>query len=251
MGGCWFVALLLAAPAAPPAGPGALRARLTLLDAQPALGQPVRLRLELTNTSESRITYDAEQVPTSDVLDVWGPEGRRVPHVHEPVQTGEQASSLDPGRTATLFDGFDLAEHYHLATGGRYRVRFSGRALQLSPDPPPLSSNVLEIELRPGRRPPATEVVERLLPIVPRGWQLVRTEGPGKIEVVLTGLVRSKRDQARVVLSLTDSRPTAEARPWGRTEWGKLWVMVNAKARGAWPAHRKAIAGALGVLPEM
>jgi len=249
MGGCWLLALMtLAAPAA---APGELRARLTLLDAQPALGQPVRLRLELTNTGKERITYQAAHLPVSDALEVWGPDGRRARYVYGSVQVGEEWINLDPGRTAALFDGFDLAEHYHLAHSGRYRVQFSGQALELSGKTSAPLSNVLEIELRPGRRPRATEVVERLLPVVPKGWEVTRMVGPGRIEVLLSGLVRSKQDQARFSVWLADSQPAAEARPWGRTEWGKLWVAMNAKARKAWPAHRRAITGALGVQPEL
>src|SRR5688572_559910 len=173
MGG-WFLALLLAAPAG---APGPLRARLILLEAQPALGQPVRLRLELTNDGKERVTFLDANLGARDVLDVWGPDGRPAPHVYGSVQTGEQEVQLDPGRTAVLFDGFDLAQHYHLPRSGRYRVQFTGRSLELANGVPVPTSSVLEIDLRPGRQTPATEVVERLLPVLPRGWELGRTVG--------------------------------------------------------------------------
>lgn len=240
-----MVALWLAAPQES----GALRARLTLQDARPALGQPVRLRLELINEGRERIIYQAAHLPFSDVLEVWRPDGRPAPHVYGSHQTGDQDLPLDPGRTAVLLDGFDLAEHYHLPESGRYRVRFRGDTLELANRVPAPTSNVLEIELGPGRRSPATEVVERLLPVLPKGWELARSVRPGKIEVWLTGLVRSKQDQARVELSLADRQPARRDRAWGRTRWGLLWVMVSPKAREAWPAHRRDIIGALGVQP--
>jgi len=152
-----------------------------------------------------------------------------------------------------LFDGLDLAEHYHLAASGRYRVQFSGRGLEVSGRPVAVTSNVVEIELRPGRRSAATEVIERLLPLLPKGWELGRSARAGEVELVLNGLVRSKRDQARLVLWLTETQPArrAEAQLWGRTAWGRLWGSSNRVASSAWPDHRKAISAALALRPEL
>src|SRR4030095_9427250 len=107
-----LVALLRAAQ---PGDEAPLRARLTLLAASPALGQPVPLRLELTNTGRFRITYVVGTRRLSDVREVGGRAGKRVPPALPALQTGEAEEVLDPGQTARLLDGLDLAESYHLA----------------------------------------------------------------------------------------------------------------------------------------
>jgi hypothetical protein len=97
-----------------------------------AVGEPVLLSLHLRNDSPGTVLIDPQQVGVNDSLDVFGPDGSKLPSIAPTVQTTGGFRSLEPGQTLALFDNLDLAKQYALTEPGVYRVRFNGRGLQVA-----------------------------------------------------------------------------------------------------------------------
>jgi len=116
-------------PAGRPGLPG-LRAYLVLLDHSPALGSPLRVRLDLVNDSDATVLYD-DQRCTEGTFEIVGADGRPVPFVDGPRSTGGSYKELGPRSSVTLIAETDLSEHHLLSKPGRYTIRCYGEIMLL------------------------------------------------------------------------------------------------------------------------
>jgi hypothetical protein len=105
--------------------------KLTPLKPSFALGEPVLLRLEMTNGGKETLYYDDQQVEVNNSMIVKDSRGRAIAYTAGPIQTGGANHPIEAGRTVVLFDGFDLASQYRIRRTGTYTVQFSGRGLSV------------------------------------------------------------------------------------------------------------------------
>ena len=104
-----------------------LQTRLALRTAQPAVGKPLLVRLEMRNTSRTAKRYDAQQAAVNHSLVISGPEGGPVRYIAGDFQTAGNARTIKPGETVALVARLDVTRQYLLAQPGRYALRFRGQ----------------------------------------------------------------------------------------------------------------------------
>ncbi len=241
-----LVLLLLAGCSTPPAprpappsdGWGAeqhgLSTRLVLLDSAPRVGGPLRVRLLLRNRGARPAVYDAQQAGINGSLDVEGPSSRYIFGSH---QTSGQDRRLDPGEEVVLFESLDVAEQYLIAGEGTYRIRFSGRGLDIHPgesDPELrrdrseilLVSNEVRVEVGPGKRPTWVEIGLRCEGVLPEGWSLSVHRGEGaRVALVTLTRVHSMKDQlAWISVAIGGESPGAGWQDLGESRWGRAFM---------------------------
>lgn len=253
-------------PQEQPRFPG-VRTRLVLLDPAPAVGTPLRIRLDLINDGDTSVLYDAQQCDSNGSIGILGPDGRPVPFVDGPRSTFGSFTELAPRSSVTLIDKRDLTRQYLISKPGRYTIRFSGyiqvvdagrhaelekhvaaskdldyfkelEALQGSVDQP---SNEVAVEVRPGTLPEKYIVVEKLLPALPPKWKLAVNWWPPQTEDPEYTLFRPDRKKGDSVIVLRISQGPALQREHRAGEWmGKsVYIRSSADDEKAWPDHER------------
>jgi hypothetical protein len=112
----------------PPTNPG-LRTRLIPLGNEFVVGKPLKFRLELTNESPWAMIYDSQGVDRAYFI--TDPDGKEVPDIDRPRQTGGDDRLLRPGEKVVLSNEHDLAPYYLITRPGRYQVQFTGYGLHI------------------------------------------------------------------------------------------------------------------------
>ena len=265
-------------PSAALSHPG-LRTRLIALGEDLRVGRPLEFRLELKNESASTFIYDGQGVSRGS-LEFKGPEGSPVPYIDRPRQTAGDDALLRPGETVVLFDGYDVAPYYLIARPGRYQVRFDGDGLSIidarevpllaqlaagntNPSENPdhwfdetrrlsyskirVPSNTVTLDLKPGRPSEHVLFADRLLKIVPEGWDLGVDDlaKEGEIHILIQKLASLKGEEARVEVLLTDGK--LEKLGERICTWGgrNVYASANPKAAQLWPDFRAKVAESL------
>ncbi|MHC4356489.1 MAG: hypothetical protein ACYS0H_27615, partial [Planctomycetota bacterium] len=120
--------------------------KLTALSKEFLVGQPMLFRVEMSNVSESPISYQAKSsVMVNDSLTVIGPNGHSIEYVGSDYQTMSRNEEIKPGQTVTLADKYDLTSQYRITKPGTYAFRFNGLEQRgIRP------SNTVEMEVKPG-----------------------------------------------------------------------------------------------------
>jgi|GEM_PF-5544908 len=96
------------------------------------LGEPIPLKLELTNGGKEDRSYPAHSFIQSGLdLVVFDDLGRRVPYVRGPAGLLETQASIRAGESRVIEDG-DLSSFYYLRRPGRYSVVFRAQGLPSS-----------------------------------------------------------------------------------------------------------------------
>ncbi|MBI3856938.1 MAG: hypothetical protein HY293_14720 [Planctomycetes bacterium] len=242
--------------------------RLQLVDEAPALGKPVRVRLDLVNGGQAAVIYDDQGVSTNESLDVVGPDGHRAPFIDISRQTAGSSRILEPGKSVTLFKELDLSENYLLDVPGKYHVRFSGRGLwiidlqeipflvhgrRMDPgDEPLLTSDWIVFDVADGKTSGSTEVARRLLGIAPKGWRVAAlTASDGTLHAELsrsTGLIDTVK---RVSIHIGGDAASPKREYFGQSPWGKVTVATTRnEGADAWPDFRAPLRAALSIDPK-
>jgi len=242
-----------------------VRSQLVLLDADPAVGGPLRIRLELVNDSDTPMLYDAQGCSSNNSFDVRGPAGESVRFIDGPRSTGGSYHDLAPRSAVTLIEKADLTGQYLVSKPGRYTIRFRGyirivdaarhsrirkevenddkadyfgmlQAIESSVEEP---SNTVTVEVRPGTVPEKYVVAEKLLPALPPRWEFAvnwwppRTEDP---EYTLFRPDRKKGDSV-IVLRVSLGPPLKDERRAGEWAGKSVYVRSSADDEKAWPGH--------------
>ena len=242
-----------------------LRTRLVPLQQKYIVGQPMKFRLEMTNTGNSTIMYDSQQVDVNNAMIVTEPEGKTSPYIAGSFQTAGGPKPIEPEEIVILFDQFDITSQYFIDKPGRYTVQFRGQDKAFGEVPIP-ESNILKIEVQPGNLSPSYLIVGRLLDILSEGWSLTLVT-PDEAEVnplgrqsakgVYISLVRLagyKADvvfieiwQTDTVVDLSTQKTTQISEYLGKNTWGYVYVFISPDAKTLWPNVREQIIESLEI----
>ncbi|MHC4497697.1 MAG: hypothetical protein ACYS21_01130 [Planctomycetota bacterium] len=235
-----------------------LETKLIPLSKEFVIGQPMLFRLEVTNVSESPITYmPTSSVMLNDPMIIKGPDGGLIRYVDTDYQTAARDEQIMPGKTLVVSDGYDATSQYGIVEPGRYSFQFRGMFEKYG------SSNTVEVDVKPGKLAPADEIVKRLVSVLPEGWEFTRRIRQRKaaaerqsnrdISVHLIGRGRYKGKDAGICIfirilpeaDIMRSEP-GKSGAWGQSKWGAVYVQ-RVDAELLWPDYRKQIIKALGI----
>ena len=235
-----------------------LQTRLTCLDSAWAPGQPLRVRLELRNVSDRRVTYDDQQISVNEPFAITGPDGERVRWIGVRAQTGGGPKPIEPGETIVLLSSFDLAERYLLTRPGEYTVRSRKRHGFGSAAIPP--SNTVRVLAGNGTPSAPLLLLERIAERLPERWSVSWHRAPSSDDLAIlckysppSGLIS---DGANVILiigrdkdglgKLASRRSQGEPEYLGRHALGHVYLLTNPRAKARWSGHRDDLLRALG-----
>lgn len=165
-----------------------LKTRLIPLQQQFAIGQPMKFRLEMKNDGNSQIMYDSQQVDVNNAMNIKHYSGKIAPYIAGSSQTAGGSQLINPGEIVTLFDQFDITSQYHISEEGEYFFQFRGSKgfskLEIdnetlweeTADIPP--SNILEINVQPGKLGKCDEFRGSLLSVLPNKWAIAALNKP-------------------------------------------------------------------------
>jgi len=225
------------------------------------IGQPMLFRIEMINVSNSPILYTATgptAVMANDKMIITGPDGERVEYVDTSYQILVYSDVILPDEKIVLVDKYDATTQYRIVEPNRYTFQFKGwpRDVKLS--------NTVQVDVKHGALSPEDRVVEKLLNVLPEGWECTRTlvkkegdENPFSetfIGVHLIGARRGKSNGLGVLLLIFLAEDEIELEPefaselefWGRCKWGPVYVKVN-DAKLLWPDYKEQIIKALAI----
>jgi hypothetical protein len=220
--------------------------QVTLEDLNPALGNPLRVRLELHNRGSTPLTYN-------DHIDmgcfaVVGPGGENVPYIGWIAQSFASDTTLAPGESVSLLEHQDLSIDYLFERPGRYRIRFTGGGLALRKTggegpgfhPVHLVSNWVEVRVGEGRPAPVVEVVRRLRETLPKEWSIGTGVGGNRMTIRL--LRRNPWvPEDEVWLRIGDPPEKGDVR-FGESRWGPVWLSRTTRVgHELLPALREAL----------
>ena len=245
-----------------PRFPG-VRPQLVLLDADPAIGSPLRVRLDLVNDSDTPMLYDAQQCNSNSSFEVRGPDGKTVQFIDGPRSTFGSFSELPPRSTVTLIKETDLTRQYLISRPGRTTICYAGfiriidaqryaecrKEAEKDPDKAwsyqryeatvETPSNAVTVDVRPGPLPEKYVVAEKLLPALPPRWEFAVNWWPpqtGDPEYTLFRPDRKKGDSV-IVLRVSLGPPLKDERRAGEWAGKSVYVRSSADDEKAWPGH--------------
>lgn len=236
-----------------------LETRLVPLSKEFVVGGPMLFRVEMTNVSDSPITYRRGSVMVNDPMIVIGSNGESIKYVDASYQTASRREVIPPGETIILADKYDVMSQYRIIEPGRYTFQFNGRPREIK------RSNIVEVDIKPGKLSYADSIVERLIPVLPEGWVFTRTllprkqpspENPSKALIVhLIGKRGRKGVDEGISVLILVSPTEDEIAPepewftghlWGESKWGPVYVEAF-DAELLWPDYREQIIKALDI----
>ncbi|MBP7050225.1 MAG: hypothetical protein KBE65_04350 [Phycisphaerae bacterium] len=238
----------------------AIRYVLSPVSREFVIGKPMLFRLEMTNVGDKPIGYYRTEVLLNDPMLVTDPNGKVLPYVDTSYQLAMGESAILPGEVIVLGEAYDVTLQYRIVRPGRYRFQFGGWPRGSK------SSNVCEVEVKPGALSDAERISENLLSIMPAGWRFERmlalppgeedAPGAGGLFFNLIGGRWSKGGDQGVFLQIYKATDPADIDPWlkealdlwGLSPWGLVYARVN-EAERLWPDYRTQIERVLEIKP--
>lgn len=235
--------------------------KLMALDKEFVIGQPMLFRVEMQNISESLIRWmHTSSAMVNDSMLIKGPDGNVIPYVDTSYQTTAQDKEIRPGEKIILAGKYDVTTQYCITTPGKYTFQFNGfEHYGINP------SNIIEVNVRPGKLLPADSIIEKLLTVLPEGWGFTRTLLPHRntyektshtnIYIHLAGQSGRKGVDAGIgvliLVSFAENKVNAETEGfegqlWGRSKWGPVYVK-SFDADILWPDYKEQIIKALEI----
>jgi len=263
--GSWILIALIGcatSAADPEAVDPVVRTRLVLLDPQPKVGGPLRIRIELVNDGPWTVRYNRQQADCNAPLDVVGPDGRPRPYLGGSSSTAGGSERLGPRSSVVIVESLDVASAYLVARPGAYRLRFHGRNLFVSEVHPPAdpagnpdddllvrsvvaSSDTLPVEVASGPSDDRLTAAERLSAVFPETWTLAWNSDPAEPRFVFRRWTGDKSNSPWISVRIASGGPRSgesrEAEWAGRT----VYVAAHPGAETLWPAFRTRITEAL------
>jgi len=234
--------------------------RLIPLSNNFVIGRAMWFRLEMKNISNETLGYMHTSMMVNDPMIVKDPNGVRLPYIDRSYQTAVGREFVEPGETVLLADNYDVRSQYHIARPGSYTFQFRGTEL-LGIKP----SNVVEARIKPGLLSPLEIVAEKLIPVLPQGWELTRTALPleqfveaNTGEVIMVHLIgkRSGKGSGTSVFmaiflgadytKLELQGYLAELEFWGDCPWGPVYGK-STDAESLWPNYKEQIVNTLNI----
>ena len=128
-----------------------------------------------------------------------------------------------------MLEAWDISTDYLFEGPGRYLLRFGGGGLIFNKPgedgpgfyPVQLVSNRIEFTIREGKPAPVVEVVRRLRPILPDGWNIATASFEGAITVRLIRGTGKKGDEIWLQLG---GMPGEGFSQIGEGPWGTLRI---------------------------
>lgn len=213
-----------------------LSTRIIMLEKDPAVGQPLRVQLEVKNVDSTPKTFDDQQAAVNSSLIVKAPDGKNVPYIALSFQTMGQATTLAPGGTKIVIKELNVAEQYLLEKPGKYMIQ--SRERNGLP-----ASNELTVTLKTGELPDLMKLFASIHRAAPAGWRAARY---GDSIELLNTPTNLKADATSISLYFTkDDKQLPEgqqrAQPFdlGETKFGHAWIVRATKAAERWPNNEK------------
>lgn len=218
-----------------------LRMKLTTLDPQPKVGDPLRLKLEIKNFGDTPQSFDPQNYAPFRVLRVNHLDGTRDQFIGLTPQTAGGPVELKPGATHVLWESVDASELY-LLDEGSYRIQVV--APQRFADSLP-ESNSIQVELGAGEQRPLKRLVRELAKDLPEHWRAHQVYDALALSFTPTNL---KRDAAEVQVwftpiprgeteALGTGDPKRQVTTLGHTDLGWVHVAADQRAVAVWPQH--------------
>lgn len=276
-----------------------LRARIVLLQPEYVMGQPMRFRLEMTNISDSELTYQyydemlvhdyfsgltgnydstTKDGPTTfpffSPIIVKDANGKEAPFVnlvgYQTMANGK--ATIKPGEVVIRYPEIDISKLYYIDQPGRYTIQTLEDERNSLP-----RSNVLEIEIRPGRLSDLDIVTGCLLKILPREWRissrLQNADSSGlclyhnpaglKSNELVIKIWQSKEPDPkgdyqhhvgeilRGVSSIVGMPIESDYQYLGKTTWGTyVYIALPDKVNLVWPNMKEEISKALKIVQK-
>lgn len=235
--------------------------KLTALDKEFIIGQPMLFRVEMHNISKSPIKWmHTSSAMVNDSMFIKDPDGNIIPYVDTSYQTEAQDKEIKPGEKVILADQYDVTTQYCITTPGRYTFQFNGfKHYEINP------SNIVEIKVKPGKLLPADSIIEQLLTVLPEDWKFTRTLLPRRNtseKTSLTGTFIHLTGQGGykgfypgigVLMLVSPMKSEVGAEPdgfeglfWGRSKWGLVYVK-SFDADILWPDYKEQIIKSLEI----
>jgi len=225
------------------------------------IGKPMLFRLEIQNISNEKLElgYFTESVMVNAPLEIKDSNGSHVPYMDTSYQTSGAPKIFEPNEKVVLANNYDVRSQYHIVKPGRYTFQFKGER-----DFGTNNSNIIEVDIKPGEMLALEEIVEKLKPVPPKGWELTRSmypfgdlpEGETRKTIMfhLAGKYPPKASGGqRIALSIfVNPTPSFlekkyfDAELWGESIWGPVYVK-NMDAELLWPDYKEQIKNALNI----
>jgi len=226
------------------------------------ISQPMLLRIEMINVSDIPILYPATgptAIVANDQMNVVGPNGEKIKYVDTSYQIGVWHDVILSGESIIVADKYDVSSQYRIVKPGRYTFQFKGWPRHIN-----LASNTVEVQVKPGEPSLVEKITEKLLEVLPEGWECTRTLVPKEgdenpfsetfIVVHLIGERAGKPNTLGILLYIFLTEDEIELEPefaselelWGRCKWGAVYANVR-DAERLWPNYREQIMKALGI----
>lgn len=231
-----------------------LQATLIPLQDEYIVGQPMRFRLEATNSGDSEIllSYFSSAVMVNNPLAIKGANGSEVLYIGGSTQTAGRQEVFKPGEKNILISNYDAATKYLITTAGDYTVRFRGQ-YQIPPSEP------IMIRVKPGKLNLREEITIKILSVLPAGWEFqgatelsptskdtnehLNLMFGANIGGFVGSFVAVIIDPNEDILATYSKRPIEKI---GQGPWGCVY-MTERKADMFWPNCRQEITKALNL----
>jgi hypothetical protein len=226
-----------------------LSVAVRLLDPRPRIGEPVRVRVEMTNAGSRTMYYDLQNIEWGS-FELEGPAS--APGIAEHGQSFRQSKPVAPGQTVVLLDRYDLATEYLIDVAGAWRVRFAsdvGLSEQERAETARvvLLSDWLEVRIGDGTPAPWMEVARRLHDAKRPGWRLTAYGHGAGVQAILRSPDYALDRPFRSVRLRIGPTPAVEnEKRLGTTRWGEAFVFSEWPGlENAWPGWRSDLRAAL------
>jgi hypothetical protein len=213
-----------------------LSTRILSLEKDPAVGQKLKVQLEVKNVDSTPKTFDDQQSAVNGSLIVKGPDGKDVPYIGLGFQTMGSKTTLAPGATKVVVKELDVAEQYLIEKPGKYTVQSRERGGLPA-------SNELTMTLKAGELAGMTKLFASIHRAAPAGWRAARY---GDSIELLSTPTNLKADATSISLYFTkDDKQLPmglqRAQPFGlgETKFGHAWIVRATHATERWPDHEK------------
>lgn len=105
-----------------------LTVRMVLMTEKPTLGQPIKVRIEMTNLFGEPQTYDPSEAGVNGSVYILGQDSGAwgVPYNGRHHQTKPSPRVIQPNETVVLAEEIDVHQQYLIWKPGRYQLRWTG-----------------------------------------------------------------------------------------------------------------------------
>ncbi|MBC7820021.1 MAG: hypothetical protein IAG10_24325, partial [Planctomycetaceae bacterium] len=235
-----------------------LRTRVTLLTEKPAVGQPLKVKIELQNIGKVERTYQSQRADPDYLLDVVGPDGKPAEFIKGGSGIPVQTLKIKPDETVVLWEDVDVASMFLLPKPGRYEIKLRGPDRfdvdaagpeRAHPNP---ASNTLAVTLADGTLNNIQATFVRIRNIAPKDWN-ISTRGNS-----ISNIQKSITRRGEFLLLFTKERQADDQKlggtiPYeylGLTRLGHAYLAVNPQAKTEWPECVEKIREQLPVLDQ-